>query len=97
MKTPVKIVFGSDTFELPGTNAREVELMVKYGMQPGNALKAATSVAAELLGVGDTIGTIAENRSADIIAVTGNPLENIADLRNVVFVMRAGKVYVSRL
>ena len=96
MNTPVKIVFGSDTFELPGTNAQEIELMVKYGMQPINALKSATSIAAELLGLESSVGTIAENMVADIIAVDGNPLENISDLRKVVFVMKDGEIYLDR-
>jgi len=97
LKTPVKIVFGSDTFELPGTNAQEIELMVKYGMQPMDALKSATSIAAELLGLESSIGSITENKLADIIAVNGNPLENISDLRNVVFVMKGGEIYLDKL
>jgi imidazolonepropionase-like amidohydrolase len=97
LKTPVKIVFGTDTFELPGTNAQELELMVKYGIQPIDALKSATSVATELLGLENSIGSITENKLADIIAVNGNPLDNISDLRNVVFVMKDGKIYVDKL
>lgn len=97
LKTPVKIVFGSDTFELPGTNAQEMELLVKYGMQPIDALKSGTTVAAELLGLQNSIGSITGNKFADIIAVKGSPLENIADLQNVVFVMKGGEVYVNRL
>jgi imidazolonepropionase-like amidohydrolase len=94
LKTPVKIVFGSDTFELPGTNAQELELMVKYGMSPIDALRAGTSVAAELLGIDHIAGTIETGKSADLVAVEGNPLENIENLRHIVFVMKEGKVVV---
>jgi len=58
LKTPVKIAFGSDTFELPGTNAEELELLVKYGMTPLQALRAGTSVPAELLGLGNEVGSM---------------------------------------
>jgi imidazolonepropionase-like amidohydrolase len=94
LRTPVKIVFGSDTFELPGTNARELELMVEYGMSPIDALRAGTSAAAELLGVENSTGTIEVDKLADIIAVDGDPLKNMEDLRRVVFVMKEGKVIV---
>jgi imidazolonepropionase-like amidohydrolase len=97
LKTPVKIVFGSDTFELPGTNAQEIELMVKYGMQPIAALKSATLIAAELLNLSENVGTIEKNKIADIIAVNGNPLDNISDLGNVVFVMKEGKIYKNKM
>lgn len=91
LRTPVKIVFGSDTFELPGTNAQELERMVAYGMPPAGALRAATSGAAALLGVPE-IGTIAGGRAADLIAVSGNPLTDISAIERVVFVMRDGAV-----
>jgi imidazolonepropionase-like amidohydrolase len=94
LSTPVKIVFGTDTFELPGTNAQELELMVRYGMRPLDALQAATSSAAELLGLSRTIGSIAEGKAADLIAVQGNPLDDIRVLQQVRFVMKAGKIYV---
>lgn len=96
LNTPVKIVFGSDTFELPGTNAGELELMVRYGMKPIDAIKAGTCVAAELLGIDDITGTIEVNKHADIIAVDGDPLKNMADIRKVVFVMKDGQVYLAR-
>lgn len=92
LKTPVKIVFGSDTFELPGTNAEELNLMVKYGMKPMDAIRAGTALAAELLGIDGIAGSIDENKCADIIAVDGNPLKNMEDIRRVVFVMKDGKV-----
>lgn len=96
LKTPVKIAFGSDTFELPGTNAQELERMVAYGMQPADALLSATSTSAELLGVDHTTGTIEDNKSADIIAVAGDPLENIGAIRSVTFVMKEGKIYLNK-
>lgn len=95
LRTPVRIAFGSDTFELPGTNARELELMVRYGMTPLQALRAATATSAELLGVDSRTGTLEPGKAADIIAVDGNPLENIAALRDVALVMKDGRVHVS--
>ncbi|TSA29313.1 MAG: amidohydrolase family protein [Ignavibacteriales bacterium] len=97
LKTPVKICFGTDTFELPGTNAQEIELMVKYGMNPERALISATSLAAELLGIVDQTGVIEVNKIADLIAVDGNPIDNPAALRNVKFVMKEGKVFVNKI
>jgi imidazolonepropionase-like amidohydrolase len=91
-KTPVKIAFGSDTFELPGSNAEELELLVKYGMTPLQALRAGTSVAAELLGLGSGIGSIERGKAADIVAVDGDPFRDMRALRNVAFVMKGGKV-----
>ncbi|HEY8591308.1 MAG TPA: amidohydrolase family protein [Sphingomicrobium sp.] len=93
LRTPVKIVFGSDTFELPGTNAEELELLVRYGMTPEQALRAGTTTAAELLGLEKEIGSIEPGKSADIIAVHGDPMQDIRSLRNIAFVMRAGKVF----
>lgn len=95
LKTSVKIVFGTDTFELPGTNAQELELMVKYGMKPVDALIAATSAAAELLGIGESVGTIEKGKIADIIACGGNPLEDIRAVQSVSFVMKEGRVFTS--
>lgn len=91
LQTPVKIVFGTDTFELPGTNAQELERMVAYGMRPVDALRAATSSAAALLG-SDEIGSIADGKAADLIAVSGDPLAGIGSVERVVFVMKGGKI-----
>jgi imidazolonepropionase-like amidohydrolase len=96
LRTPVRIAFGTDTFELPGTNAQELELMVRYGMRPLDALRSATSTAADLLGLLDLVGTIEPGKSADIIAFTGNPLEDIRVVQHVTFVMKEGEVYVNR-
>jgi imidazolonepropionase-like amidohydrolase len=91
LRTPVKIVFGSDTFELPGTNALELERMVAYGMKPVDALRAATSVAAALIGVAE-IGSVRPGYAADLIAVAGDPLSDIHAITRVVWVMRDGRI-----
>jgi imidazolonepropionase-like amidohydrolase len=96
LRMGVKIVFGTDVgaFE-HGTNAREFELMVEYGMKPLEAIRAATTRAAELLRMEKQLGAVEPGKYADIIAVEGNPLEDIRALRRVNFVMKAGQVYVS--
>ena len=93
LKTPVRIAFGTDTFELPGRNAEELELLVKYGMPARQALLSATSVAAELLGVADVTGTIEPGKAADIIAVDGDPFADIQAMRKIGFVMKDGHIY----
>lgn len=92
----VKIAFGTDTFEQPGTNAQELELMVRYGMAPADALRAATSVAAELLGLGGVAGAVEPGKSADLIAVAGDPLADVRAAQRVRFVMKEGRVYVNQ-
>jgi imidazolonepropionase-like amidohydrolase len=89
----VKIVFGTDAgaFE-HGTQAVEFGRMVDYGMKPLEAIRAATTGAAELLRMEAQIGTLAPGAYADLIAVEGNPLEDIAALRRVRFVMKSGSV-----
>jgi imidazolonepropionase-like amidohydrolase len=89
LATPVKIAFGSDTFEKPGTNPIELEYMAKYGMKNGDVLRAATSNAAELVGV--DAGVIEVGKLADLIAVDGNPLTDMKAIEKVTFVMREGK------
>ncbi len=92
LKTKVKIAFGSDLTGEHGTNARELELMVRYGMEPMKAIQSATTVAAELLGWQDRIGSIEADKLADIIAVQGDPLKDITELQRVKFVMKDGEV-----
>jgi imidazolonepropionase-like amidohydrolase len=92
----VRIVFGTDTFELPGTNAQELALMVRDGMPPADALRSATSTAADVLGIGDVTGAVEQGKSADLIAFAGDPLKDVAALQKVLFVMKEGRVVVDR-
>ena len=92
LATGVKIAMGSDTFELPGTNAQEIVLMGRYGMRNVDALRSATSTAAALLGLQDRIGTIAAGRAADLIAVQGDPSRDLSAVERVVWVMKDGEV-----
>jgi imidazolonepropionase-like amidohydrolase len=90
----VKIAFGTDTGVSPhGQNAREFELMVEGGMSPMKAIQAATREAANLLRISDRLGTLEPNKLADIVAVKGNPLDDIRAMRDVVFVMKEGVVF----
>jgi imidazolonepropionase-like amidohydrolase len=90
----VPVVMGSDVGPFPhGTQAREFELMVKFGMPPFAALQAGTLNAAKLLGWEGQIGELKPNYFADIIAVPGNPLQDISVLGQVAFVMKNGVVY----
>jgi imidazolonepropionase-like amidohydrolase len=94
VKAGVTIAFGTDTGVSPhGDNAREFELMVESGMSPMRALQAATSVASRLLRVQDELGTVEPGKLADLVAVPGDPLQNIGLMRSVAFVMKEGKVY----
>ena len=89
----VRIAFGTDAgVSKHGRNADEFELMVKYGMTPAEAIKAATVNAADLLGLAREIGTIEPGKSADIIAVAGDPLSDVRLLKTVSFVMARGEV-----
>ena len=93
LKAGVKIAFGTDSAVSPhGMNAQEFALMTGLGMSPAAALRSATSVAATLLGVDDRAGTIATGKLADIIAVPGNPLDNIHQTESVVCVMKEGQI-----
>jgi len=96
LKTPVKIAFGTDTFELPGTNAHELVLMVQYGMRPLDALRSATSVSADLLGLSRDVGTLEKDKFADIIAFSGDPVSDISCVGNVSFVMKEGAVFIEK-
>jgi imidazolonepropionase-like amidohydrolase len=88
----VKIAYGTDAgVSKHGRNADEFELLVKFGMPPAEAIKAATVNAADLLGLSSEIGTIEPGKSADIIAVAGDPLADVRALKTVSFVMARGE------
>jgi imidazolonepropionase-like amidohydrolase len=90
----VQFAMGSDVGPFPhGTQAREFVLMVKYGLTPLQALQAGTLNGAKLLGWNGQIGDLKPGYFADVIAVEGNPLENIDALQKVTFVMKGGMVY----
>ncbi len=95
LKAGVKIAFGTDMGGVPWTTpiADEFGLMTKFGMSNMDAIKAATSRAADLLEKTGELGVIAPGAYADIIAVDGNPLSNIEALKQVNFVMKDGKVF----
>jgi imidazolonepropionase-like amidohydrolase len=93
-KAGVKIAFGTDAGVYPhGLNAKELQLMVEYGMPAMTAIKCATLNAAELLDQKEKIGSIDVGKLADMIAVEGNPLNDIKILQEVKFVMKDGIVY----
>jgi imidazolonepropionase-like amidohydrolase len=95
LKAGVKIAFGTDMGGIPWTEpiANEFDYMVKYGMAPMDAIKSATSTAANLLEMKGEIGVIAPGAYADVVAVQGDPLANIDALKSVSFVMKDGKVF----
>lgn len=93
LKAGVSICFGGDVGVFThGTNAREMELMVEYGMQPLDVLKSATSVNADVFGIADKTGRIRQGLMADIVVVQGNPAQEITATRNVTKVFKAGKM-----
>jgi imidazolonepropionase-like amidohydrolase len=90
----VKIGLGTDAGVYPhGRNAEEFHQMVDLGMQPIDALKAGTSADAELLGLADKIGTLETGKLADVVAVPGDPLQNIRQTEHAFFVMKEGVIY----
>ena len=90
----VKMVFGSDAAVYPhGQNARQFSRMVTFGMTPLQALQASTINAAQLLGKQGELGSIEPGKIADLVAVPGNPLEDISVLERVQFVMKDGEVF----
>jgi imidazolonepropionase-like amidohydrolase len=94
VKAGVKMSFGTDLGVCPyGTSGKQFAFMVKYGMTPMQAIQAATTNAADLLGHSKEIGSIKPGKFADLIAVSGDPLTDISLLENVEFVMKEGKVY----
>ena len=95
-KGGVKIAFGTDSgVSAHGENAREFGYMVQAGMPPIEAILSATRSAADLLGAADHVGSIQKGRYADIVATSGDPLQNIDELRQITFVMKGGVVHKS--
>lgn len=93
-KRGVKIAFGTDAGVFPhGENYREFIYMTEVGMPNLEAIQSATLNAAQLLGIEDKLGTIESGKLADIIAVSGNPAEDISAMQKVVFVMKDGKIF----
>ncbi len=94
----VKIAFGTDAGVYPhGDNAKQFHYMVKFGMTPAGAIRAATSSAADLIDRSKDVGTLEAGKFADLIAVEGDPLEKVEVLEHVSFVMKGGKVYKDEL
>jgi imidazolonepropionase-like amidohydrolase len=94
VRAGVKMTFGTDAGVCPhGINARQFAFMVKYGMTPMQAIQAATVNAADLIGHSELFGSITAGKSADIIAVSGDPIGDIRELEHVRFVMKEGKVF----
>ena len=95
LKAGVKIAFGTDAggFAWTVNPAKEFAYMVKWGMTPAQALRSATTSAAELLGWSDLVGSIEAGKFADIVAVSGDPLGDVSVLEKVDFVMKGGKIY----
>lgn len=90
-----RIAYGTDAgVYTHGLNGRQFQFMVDWGMTPIQAIQAATIRNAELFGLADEIGSITPGKQADIIAVDGNPLENVRELEDVDFVMKGGVVFV---
>jgi imidazolonepropionase-like amidohydrolase len=93
IRAGVKVTVGSDFGGYdPPINAREFGSLVEAGMTPMQAIQAGTRVGAELLGWEDRVGTIEAGKLADIVAVAGDPLEDISELERVMFVMKGGVV-----
>ena len=96
----LKVVFGTgvDGAMYPyGSQGREFEALVKYGMTPIRALQAATSLGAENMGWEDRVGAIEKGKFADLVAVTGDPLTDITELQRVKFVMKGGRVFLNQI
>lgn len=91
----VKMAFGTDAGVYPhGDNGKQFAKMVEWGMTPMQAIQAATTSAADLLGWSDRVGSVQPGRFADLVAVGGDPLANISILEKPAFVMKGGVVYV---
>lgn len=93
VKAGVKIAFGTDAGVFPhGDNAKQFAWQVKYGQTPMQAIQSATTGAADLIGKSADLGSISPGKKADLIAVSGDPLEDVTALERVQFVMKDGKV-----
>ena len=93
LKLPVKIAFGSDLDGNQETAGQEFVWMVRYGMKPLEALRVATSAAAELMGWQDRVGSLEPGKLADVVAVNGHPEQDITTMTRVSFVMKDGVIY----
>jgi imidazolonepropionase-like amidohydrolase len=94
LQTGVTICMGGDVGVFShGDNAREMELMVEYGMKPVDVLKSATSINADVFGYGNKIGRIKKDLFADLIAVDGDPSLDIKNIRKIKLVMKDGAIY----
>jgi imidazolonepropionase-like amidohydrolase len=94
VKAGAKMAFGTDAGVYPhGDNAKQFFYMVKFGMTPAQAIRAATSNAADLIGRSKDVGTVEAGKYADLIAVSADPLQDVRVLENVGFVMKGGEVY----
>lgn len=94
VKAGVKMAFGTDAGVYPhGDNAKQFYYMVKFGMTPAQAIRAATSSAADLIGRAQDVGSIEPGKYADIIAVQSDPLQDVRALEHVDFVMKGGTIY----
>jgi imidazolonepropionase-like amidohydrolase len=92
----VKIAFGSGVGPFAhGTQNKEFEYMVKFGMTPVQAIRAATSEAANLMGWQDRVGSVEAGKFADLVAVQGDPLADITELERIKFVMKGGEVFTN--
>lgn len=95
LKTRVRIAFGTDLSGNHENAGEEFVWMTRYGMPPLEALRSATSTAAELLGWQDRLGTLEAGKLADIVAVDANPVNDITTMKRIFFVMKDGVVYRS--
>jgi imidazolonepropionase-like amidohydrolase len=94
----VKVAFGSGVGPFPhGTQTKEFSYMVKFGMTTTQAIRAATSEAAQLMGWQDRVGSVEVGKFADLVAVAGDPIADITELERVKFVMKGGQVFKNEL
>jgi imidazolonepropionase-like amidohydrolase len=94
----VKVAFGSGVGPFPhGTQTKEFAYMVKFGMTPVQAIRAATAEASQLMGWQDRVGSIEAGKFADLVAVAGDPIVDITELERVKFVMKGGEIFKNEL